>query len=117
MISKMTIDEWGTKRWKNEKGELHCEDGPAIKGLNGYKAYYIEGLRHRIDGPSREWPYGDKDWWIRGKHITYLVRKCLEKTGFPEDVHLGILADRMQELGDTRLAEIIQEGTKCEISI
>lgn len=29
--------------WRNEKGELHREDGPAVEWVNGGKSWYING--------------------------------------------------------------------------
>jgi hypothetical protein len=29
--------------WRNEKGELHCEDGPAVEYANGDKDWYLNG--------------------------------------------------------------------------
>jgi hypothetical protein len=64
------IDEYGNKVWRNEKGELHREDGPAIEELKGYKAWYQNGKRHRIDGPAIEYSDGDKSWYIEGMKYT-----------------------------------------------
>lgn len=32
---------------------LHNEDGPAVVAKCSFTAYYIDGQRHRIDGPAR----------------------------------------------------------------
>jgi hypothetical protein len=53
--------------WRNESGELHREDGPAIEGANGTKKWYLNGKLHRVDGPAIEWEDGDKEWWLNGK--------------------------------------------------
>ena len=45
--------EDGTKEWRNEAGELHRENGPAIEYEDGSKEYYQKGLLHREDGPAR----------------------------------------------------------------
>lgn len=55
--TKMYINEYGDKLWRNEKGELHREDGPAIEYPDGYKQWYINGKRHRADGPAIEGLY------------------------------------------------------------
>jgi hypothetical protein len=49
--------------WENEQGQIHRENGPAIIGGNGYKAWHINGKRHRLDGPAREWTHVDADEW------------------------------------------------------
>ena len=40
---KVTVDNGGTIRWHNERGQLHREDGPAVELANGYKAWYLNG--------------------------------------------------------------------------
>ena len=62
-MSKCEIDNWGNKRWYNEKGEYHREDGPAIE-CKTYMAYYINGKFHRVDGPAIEWTDGSKVYYI-----------------------------------------------------
>jgi hypothetical protein len=55
---------------KNEQGKLHCKDGPAVLGENGYKAWYNNGKRQRLNGPAREWSYFDADeWWVNDIEI------------------------------------------------
>jgi hypothetical protein len=86
---KCEIDEDGNKFWRNEAGEWHREDGPAIEwvdgaktwcrngkchredgpaveGISGHKEWYINGLLHRKDGPAIEWANGTKEWFENG---------------------------------------------------
>ena len=42
MISKK-VDEHGTIRYRNELGQLHREDGPAIEYGDGNKLWYLSG--------------------------------------------------------------------------
>lgn len=52
-------------------GDLHREDGPAMFiFLSGFKGYYQHGVCHREDGPAKTWPTGDKEYWIKGTHIS-----------------------------------------------
>ena len=72
MKSIKTVDEEGIIRFKNEKGEFHRTDGPAIEYNNGFKAWFINGLRHRIDGPAIVYNknslfYGDIEYYLNGK--------------------------------------------------
>lgn len=108
MSSKMTIDEEGNEFWFNEKGYLHREDGPAIECRNGYKAYYKNDLRHRIEGASVEYIDGRKEWWVGGEYITDLIWELLSKSPFGKDVHLGILAGYFAARDDFRLLDIVQ---------
>lgn len=59
----MTLCEWtdregnSYKKWSNEAGEFHKDDGPAYICIwhNGYtrrEEFYIRGLPHRTDGPA-----------------------------------------------------------------
>ena len=34
---------------------------------NGYKSWYLNGKRHREDGPAEEYANGDKCWCLNGK--------------------------------------------------
>ena len=54
---------------RNEKGELHCTDGPAIEYANGSRAWWVDGQLHRVDGPAVEWPDGTCEWWVEGEFI------------------------------------------------
>lgn len=107
MSSKLNVDEWGNKFWKNENRQFHREDGPAVELLGAYNAWFINDLRHRIEGPAYEHVSGTKSWWVGDKCITELIRELLRKSPFGEDVHLGILADWWAEKGDFRLLEIV----------
>jgi hypothetical protein len=57
----------GTKRWRNEKGEYHRLDGPAVEMVLGSKSWFVNGKLHRSDGPAIECPSGYKVWYVNGK--------------------------------------------------
>ena len=59
----------GSKFWY-QNGMLHREDGPAIERANGTKKWYKNDIRHRTDGPAIEWVNGTKEWWVNGKEYT-----------------------------------------------
>ena len=48
--------------YRNEKGQYHREDGPAIEFINGSKEWYLNGQLHRLDGPAIEYRDGNKYW-------------------------------------------------------
>ena len=62
------------KEYKNESGQLHRTDGPAVEWNNGDKWWFINGELHREDGPaieyssdfshSHEVSTGDKSWYL-----------------------------------------------------
>jgi len=54
--------------WRNNKGEVHKEKGPAIEYNNGTKCWYKNGEHHRLDGPAIEHSDGTKYWCQNGKH-------------------------------------------------
>ena len=63
------IDEDGDKRWYIN-GKRHREDGPVIECANGDKFWYIRGKLHRENGPAVEYADGDKYWYINGVELT-----------------------------------------------
>ena len=56
----------GNKYWYLN-GKRHREDGPAVEYTSGIKEWYLNGKRHREDGPAIEWPNGSKEWYLKGK--------------------------------------------------
>ena len=60
----VTVDQWGTRRYRNSQDELHRQHGPAVEYLTGTKYWFLNGQRHRIDGPAMEYADGDKSWWL-----------------------------------------------------
>ena len=88
MKSKLIIHENGTQEWRSANGNPHRLDGPAIIHIDGYQAWFINGLRHRTDGPAIQadsyqewylngllhriggpaiiWSSGDQEWYVNG---------------------------------------------------
>ena len=56
----------GTKEWYLN-GKRHREDGPAVERPSGDKEWWLNGKRHREDGPAIEWANGDKYWYLNDK--------------------------------------------------
>ena len=52
--------------WKNDKVQIHREDGPACEYSDGSKLWYLNGQRHREDGPAWENANGTKLWFLNG---------------------------------------------------
>ena len=65
----MTIDTVGTKEWYLN-GQRHREDGPAVEYANGDKYWYLNGKLHREDGPAIEYADGEKEWLLNDKELT-----------------------------------------------
>ena len=56
----------GDKEWWLN-GKRHREDGPAVEWDNGNKEWWLNGELHREDGPAFDYVDGDKAWWLNGK--------------------------------------------------
>jgi len=37
---------------------------------SGSNFWYLNGKRHREDGPAEEWADGSKYWWLNGEEVT-----------------------------------------------
>ena len=72
------ITENGKKIYYKDKEMtiIHREDCPAVEFTDGYKAWYINGKRHREDGPAieyvseTEYVSGTKEWFINGHYLS-----------------------------------------------
>ena len=63
------VDDNGTKEWYLD-GKRHRVDGPAIEFANGSKYWYQDNKLHRIDGPAIEDSDGSKYWYLDGNKLT-----------------------------------------------
>ena len=59
----------GSKFWWLN-GERHREDGPACEWADGSKFWYLNDQRHREDGPAIEFANGSKEWWLNDDELT-----------------------------------------------
>ena len=64
---------------RNEKGELHCVDGPAVVRLDGSHEWYLNGKLHCTDGPAVVWPDGSCEWWVDGSHEWWVKGVFIKK--------------------------------------
>ena len=56
--------------WHSElSGQLHNSLGPAYVSDFGLKIWFIDGLRHRLDGPAVERSDSSKEWWVNGQGV------------------------------------------------
>jgi len=60
------VDAIGTKHWYLN-GQRHRTDGPASEYSNGEKHWYLNGQLHRTDGPASDHPNGEKFWYLNGQ--------------------------------------------------
>ena len=61
----------GDKFWYLN-GKRHREDGPACEFINGDKFWYLNGKTHREDGPAVEYHNGHKEYWINNNYYDSL---------------------------------------------
>lgn len=54
------------REYRNDENKLHCENGPAVEYCTGNKSWYVNGKRHRLDGPAIEHENGES-WYVNGK--------------------------------------------------
>jgi hypothetical protein len=59
----------GTERWYLD-GLRHREDGPATEFANGDKFWYLNHQLHRTDGPAIEFADGSKYWFLNGQELS-----------------------------------------------
>ena len=71
-MAKQYISEtYGNKFYYKDPAKtiLHRVDGPAVEHTDGYKVWYVNGVRHRLDGPAVEYADGVKSWYVDGIFI------------------------------------------------
>ena len=56
----------GAEIWKNDKGEIHRDNGPAILKADGTQVWYDSHRIHRDDGPASIGPRGEF-WYHFGR--------------------------------------------------
>jgi hypothetical protein len=73
--------ENGRWEWRNQLGQLHREDGPAVIYPGGPKNWYLNGQTHRADGPAVRWSNGHSEHWLHGQHINREVADWMRSRG------------------------------------
>jgi len=66
----------GSKSWWLN-GKRHREDGPAVEYADGTKFWCLNGKRHREDGPAVEYAKGTKFWYLNGDLVLERQHKKL----------------------------------------
>jgi len=80
------INKDGDEIWRNERGEFHRTDGPAVIWKDGTEFWYQNDLQHRTDGPAVIWGTGKEYWFINDKsikpipNIIFQLRKKLNES-------------------------------------
>jgi len=76
---KVKVYNNGDKSWFLN-GQRHREDGPAIERADGSKSWWINGQLHREDGPAIEYADGNKEWFLNGEELT--IEQIEAKLGY-----------------------------------
>ena len=63
------VSDDGSKHWYLN-GKRHREDGPACEWANGTKYWYLNGKVHRESGPAIEYVGGSKYWFLNGEQLS-----------------------------------------------
>ena len=63
---RVVVDEYGTRKYYNNAGQLHRDAGPAVEYANGTGLWVHNGVLHRADGPAIVYADGTCEWWING---------------------------------------------------
>jgi hypothetical protein len=62
----------GDKAWYLN-GILHRTDGPAFEWADGSKAWLLNGKYHRTDGPAVEGADGSKEWYLDDEEVPWQI--------------------------------------------
>lgn len=89
--SIMTIDRYGTKRWRNKKGEYHRIGGPAVEWYDGDMEWRINGRLHRIDGPAIKYVGASIKWVLRG--LSYDTKEDFFEALTDEEKSIAIFSE------------------------
>jgi len=123
----IVVNDVGSKFYYKDKGftTFHREDGPAVEWSTGCTEWWIDGVRHRTDGPAivdkivkrKEWfvdgvrhredgpaivcESGYKSWYLNGRGMTeeeYLKRIAPEIVMSMDDIAdiLGIDVNKLK---------------------
>lgn len=92
---KMTVDRWGNRNWWLD-GQRHRDNGPAYQGSNGDQFWYMLGQLHRVDGPAVRYADGTLEWRLKGQ------RHRIDGPGveFPNGIREWWLNDQKYEFVD-----------------
>jgi len=77
---KHTIWADGTKEWF-VNGQRHRTDGPAVIWADGTQLWYVNNQLHRTDGPACIYAEGNQEWYINDLDITDQVRAWQQQQG------------------------------------
>jgi hypothetical protein len=103
--------------YRNEDGQYHREDGPALIHKSGNKHWYINGQLHRDDGPAIEYANGTREWYINGVRFFSSTdyRSVIDKTVTLEQIDREDSLERRRLFIDAYGIEKYVLNTKSKI--
>jgi hypothetical protein len=69
-VEEIIESKFGYKAWYVD-GRRHRTDGPAVIYDNGDEFWYARNQFHRTDGPAVIRHYGEHEWWINGDYFSF----------------------------------------------
>jgi hypothetical protein len=73
-------------RFWNRGGQLHRENSPAVEWDDGEKEYWVNGKRHRDDGPSSIDINGNTEWFFEGNNLNAIKERFYRHLKFNLDL-------------------------------
>ena len=74
----LILDENGNKIWYLN-GNRHRADGPAVEWANGDKFWYLNDNLHRVDGPAIILYNRYKEWHVNGERFDCKTQEEFEQ--------------------------------------
>jgi hypothetical protein len=90
----------GSKAWYLN-GKRHRVDGPAVEYVGGAREWYLNGIRYREDGPAYEASDGYREWLLNGNRLFELL---------PESQPFILLEEFIDEEGKEKIKILNQKG-------
>jgi hypothetical protein len=70
---------WDGSRYWWLNGKRHREDGPAVEMADGTRKWYLNDKLHRDDGPAIEKADGTREWYYKGIKLRVRTLKGLKR--------------------------------------
>ena len=75
-------------------GKLHGGKSPAVIKPGKYKAWYLHGILHRLDGPAIVYDDGRIEYWVQGMPLGEEEFKMFQQTLKTHSSNLKLGGDR-----------------------
>jgi hypothetical protein len=79
-------------------GKRHREDGPAIDYNDGSKLWCLNGELHREDGPAIDYNDGSKSWYLNGKKLSQEKFNEWKNSQVTQETHKELTINQIENL-------------------